>query len=223
MPVPTLIRLRNFEKTMGNQWPPKTFSMRSLTDPVQGIDDANRTQLGNALHRPPLPPPHDVHYMAVTNLYYVEAPESANLLRQQLARMAVVFFFNSDRSNRSNPMFVGQHDAPPGLEEEERCLYLRQHNGIISPAIFESIISFFSNCLERNIVLLIDDAISHIYDKQSAFFNIEIISLPRNRLSYLHSMDAEGSLKVDTLDITIIRNVSGIFYRNQLSGDIRLA
>ena len=68
--------------------------------------------------------------------------------------------------------------------------YLHNQKAWMTGAFFETYLRRFSIHVKRKVLLLIDNAPSHICDDATKFPNIEILPLPPNTTSKLQPMDA---------------------------------
>ena len=140
--------------------------------------------------------PANIYNLAVTDLYHIITVEG-KVAEHRVARMTVAFIFNSDGSDRLQPMFVGEHRAPECFPEvvdpkhkNWAHHYLYEPTAAISPDIFENLLRVLDGHVQRQIVLLVDKALFPVYNR-THFHHLDadyIIPLPRCGFSNLQPL-----------------------------------
>jgi hypothetical protein len=143
----------------------------------------------------------DVYNMDETGLFYRMAPDKTIATRQiegskkDKTRMTIAFTCNADGSDTFTPFFIGHYQKPRCFGrktgEEHGYWYASNTNAWMTGVFFKEYLQRLSRHvgLNRKILLLIDNAPSHIY-QDTGIFNIEVICLPPNTTSKLQPMDA---------------------------------
>jgi hypothetical protein len=180
MPVP-----RDDRTTAQNQCPPKMFTIQ--------VPDYNRRQQTNGIahhtvrERFAQYQHDDIYYAAITHVRYMTAPDPGNPLVQQVTRKTVAFVFSFDGAALNRDLFVfGPRHGAPLCFEGNGAQKEGNQGPIISDLVFESFLNVFNNVMDRKTLLLVD-AID--YSSNPLFPKIEVLSLPRDKLSWLQPMN----------------------------------
>jgi uncharacterized protein CbrC (UPF0167 family) len=141
----------------------------------------------------------DIYNMDETGLFYNMSPDKTIAQRQiegskkDKTRITIAFICNADGSDRFMPLFIGRAGKPRCFQKKTGAelgfFYLYNPKAWMTGPFFESFLRRFSIHVKRKVLLIIDNAPSHIWDA-SKFPNIEILPLPPNTTSKLQPMDA---------------------------------
>ena len=143
----------------------------------------------------------DIYNMDETGLFYRMSPDKIIATRQiegskkDKTRMTIAFTCNVDGSDRFAPFFIGHYQKPHCFGrktgEEHGYWYTSNTNAWMTGPLFKEYIQRLSRHIgsNRKILLLIDNASSHIY-RNVDVLNIEIVCLPPNTTSRLQPLDA---------------------------------
>jgi hypothetical protein len=147
----------------------------------------------------------DIYNMDETGLFYNLAPDKTISRRQiegakkDKTRITIGFTCNADGSDKVEPFFIGHANRPLCFKnaagqrktgEELGYFYQSNKKAWMTGGFFKVYLQHLSKYINgRKILLLIDNAPSHIFDK-TEFPNIEILCLPPNTTSKLQPMDA---------------------------------
>src|SRR5436190_3783859 len=138
--------------------------------------------------------------MDETGLFYNMAPDKTITQRQiegskkDKTRITIAFTCNANGSDQVEPLFIGHAGKPRCFMKKTGAdlgfFYLHNQKAWMTGAFFETYLRRFSIHIKCKVLLLIDNAPSHIYDNTTKFPNIEILPLPPNTTSKLQPMDA---------------------------------
>ena len=143
--------------------------------------------------------------MDETGLFYNLAPDKTISRRQiegakkDKTRITISFTCNADGLDKVEPLFIGHANRPLCFKDRAgRCetgaelsyYYMHNTKAWMIGIFFQLYLQHLNNHVNgRKILLLVDNATSHIWDKEK-FPNIEVLCLPPNTTSKLQPMDA---------------------------------
>lgn len=140
----------------------------------------------------------DVYNMDETALFYNLSPDTT-IAREQIegskkdkTRITIAFTCNADGSDRLQLFSLDMpksHGVLKKTGEELGYFYLNNQKAWMTGEFFQTYLRRLNNHVSRKILLLIDNAPSHIWDGLE-LSNIEIIRLPPNTTSKLQPLDA---------------------------------
>ena len=144
--------------------------------------------------------PDDIYNMDETGLFYNLAPDKTIAQRQiegakkDKTRITIGFTCNASGSDRLSPLFIGHAAKPRCFKkksgEELGFFYLHNKTAWMTGIFFEIFLRRLNIHVNRKVLLIIDNAPSHIWN-ESEFPNLQILSLPPNTISKLQSLDVE--------------------------------
>jgi DDE superfamily endonuclease len=143
--------------------------------------------------------PDDIYNMDETGLFYNLAPDKTIAQRQiegakkDKTRITIGFTCNASGSDRLPPLFIG-HAAKPRCFKKKSgdklgFFYLHNKTAWMTGIFFEIFLRRLNAHVNRKVLLIIDNAPSHIWN-ESEFPNLQILSLPPNTTSKLQPLDA---------------------------------
>jgi hypothetical protein len=143
--------------------------------------------------------PKDVYNMDETGLFYNMAPDRTIASRQiegskkEKTRITIAFTCNADGSDRIEPLIIGHANKPRCFKkktgQELGFFYLSNKKAWMTGSFFQIFLKRFNMHVKRKVLLLIDNAPSHVWNS-SETPNIDIVCLPPNTTSKLQPMDA---------------------------------
>lgn len=141
----------------------------------------------------------DVYNMDETGLFYNLAPDTT-IARCQIegskkdkTRLTIAFTVNATGNDRFIPLFIGHANKPRCFQkksgEQLGFFYLSNTKAWMTGAFFRIYLQQFDTHVKRKVLLLIDNAPSHISEGLE-LSNVEIVALPPNTTSKLQPLDA---------------------------------
>jgi DDE superfamily endonuclease len=127
-------------------------------------------------------------------------PPDTTIARQQIEgakkdkiRITISFTCNADGSDKWEPLFIGHAAKPRCFErktgQQHGFLYYNNKKAWMTGPIFQDYLRRFDRHVGRPVLLLIDNASSHMFEGLE-LPNVEIICLPPNTNSKLQPLDA---------------------------------
>ena len=138
----------------------------------------------------------DIYNMDESGSFY-NMPPDTTIARTQIendkTRMTIVFTCNATGTDRFEPLFIGQAAKPRCFEgktgEEHGFWYFNNKKAWMLGTIFQKYLQRFDRHVERSVLLLIDNAPSHMYEDLE-LRNVEIVCMPPNTASELQPLNA---------------------------------
>jgi len=143
--------------------------------------------------------PKDIYNMDETGLFYNMPPDSM-IARQRIegskkdkTRITIAFTCNTDGSDRFLPLFIGHAAKPRCFDkktgEQLGYWYFNNKKAWMTGVLFQKYLQRLDRYVNRPILLLIDNAPSHIADGLE-LRNVKVLCLPPNTTSKLQPLDA---------------------------------
>jgi DDE superfamily endonuclease/Tc5 transposase DNA-binding domain len=143
--------------------------------------------------------PRNTYNFDESGLFY-NMPPDTTIARQQIEgakkdkiRISIGFTCNADGSDKWKPLFIGHAKKPRCFErktgQEHGFLYYNNKKAWMTGSIFQDYLRHFDRHVNRPVLLLIDNAPSHIFEGLE-LQNVEILCLPPNTTSKLQPLDA---------------------------------
>jgi DDE superfamily endonuclease/Tc5 transposase DNA-binding domain len=144
-------------------------------------------------------PPDDVYNMDETAYLYNLAPDKT-IARNQMegakkdkTRLTIAVTCNATGTDRVELLILGHAEKPRCFKKksgrEHGFFYLSNKKAWMTGDFFQEYLRRFNSHVGRKVLLLIDNAPSHIWN-DADFPNIEIVALPPNTTSKLQPLDA---------------------------------
>ena len=143
--------------------------------------------------------PKDVYNMDETGLFYNMPPDST-IARQRIegskkdkTRITIAFTCNADGLDRFLPLFIGHAAKPRCFDkktgEQLGYWYFNNKKAWMTGVLFQKYLQRLDRYVNRSILLVIDNASSHIAEGLE-FRNVKVLCLPPNTTSKLQPLDA---------------------------------
>jgi hypothetical protein len=108
-------------------------------------------------------------------------------------RMTIAFTCNADGTDRFEPLFIGHAAKPRCFGEKTGAelgfLYFNNKKAWMTGELFDQYLCRFNLHVDRKVLLIIDNAPSHLFNKEK-YPNLDIEFLPPNTTSKLQPLDA---------------------------------